>query len=349
MAEDAQTIIVGDIGGTNVRLAFARLNRDSVTLESVWKQPGSQYATFRDALDDFLAAHPEAEGGSRVKNARGGGLEGGGAVGIALGLAGPVVGGRVEMLHSGWVVDAADIGTHLSTDAVLMVNDFVAMARSAPELTDDQTQMLSEGSADPIGNIVVGGPGTGFGLGTLKQARSGQRPAGWVVVGGEGGHQAFSPETDLEWRVAETLRANGVYVSNEVIASGSGFRVTLDALAMVLDLPVTTDDPAAIIEQAEKGDALALALCRLRARCTMAALGDAALAANATGGVFIAGGVSPYLEPWLTEAEAIARFRKRGPRSPLLADIPIRLVTGDKGALLGAAALWRDKQERGWI
>lgn len=349
MAETEQRIIVGDIGGTNVRLAIARVSAGGIALETVWKQPGSRYASFAAALDDFLHSQPAGEGASRVETPARGGAGGGAVAGAALGLAGPVSGGRVEMLHRNWVVDAREIGEMLSTEAVLLVNDFMAMARSAPELAGDELESLSGGEPDSDGNIVVGGPGTGFGLGTLKRIRADQESAGWVVVGGEGGHQMFAPQSELEWKVAERLRQDGVYVSNEVIASGSGFKQTLDALAEVMNLPVGTSDPAMVISQAEAGDPLALELCRLRARCTMSALGDAALAANATGGVFVAGGVSAHLKTWLMEPDAIARFRQRGPRSGLLADVPIQLVTGDRSALIGCAALWRDQQLHGWI
>ena len=80
-----------------------------------------------------------------------------------------------------------------------------------------------------------------------------------------------------------------------------------------------------------------------------AALGDAALSANTTGGVFLAGGVAARLEPWLREASALARFHARGPRTELLRDVPIRLITSETAPLLGAALLWLDRASRGWI
>lgn len=353
MAGTAKHIIVGDVGGTNVRLAIARVCDQRIELKTLWKQPGEQYATFMTALDAFVGQTLASEGASRVETATGGGVggeaEGWPVAGAAIGLAGPVSGGRVRLLHRDWTVDAGEIGARLGSDAVVLVNDFVAMARSAPELDDADMIELSPGHGDVDANIVVGGPGTGFGLGVLKRMRTKDCQSGWVVVGGEGGHQLFAPQSDLEWKVALRLREQGVYVSNEVIASGSGFEQTLGALADVMGVTVETSDPGEIIARAKAGDPLTLEMCRLRARATMSALGDAALAANATGGVYVAGGVAAHIRQWLVEDEAIARFRDRGPRSELLANIPIRLITGDRAALVGAAALWRDQQERGWI
>lgn len=336
MANENAKIIVGDIGGTNVRFAAANLGDHGVRLGSIWKRPGDQFSSFGEALGTFL----EDRSGAGSPD---------GIVGAAIGLAGPVLGGRVELLHRPWVVDRTEISSLLSAEAIILTNDFVAMARSAPELSGGQLAQLGAGRAEAGANIVVGGPGTGFGLGTLKCARSGSGGVQWVVVGGEGGHQLFAPQTELEWRLAERLRAKGIYVSNEVIASGSGFASTLEALSEVMGLDVSSDDPAEVVRRAASGGHFELELCRLRARCTMSALGDAALAANARGGVFVAGGVSPHLSPWLAEPAALARFRERGARSDVLADIPIQLITGDEAALVGAAALWRDEQSRGWI
>ena len=39
----------------------------------------------------------------------------------------------------------------------------------------------------------------------------------------------------------------------------------------------------------------------MRARAVMTSMGNLALVANATGGVFIAGGVALHIEPWLRE------------------------------------------------
>jgi glucokinase len=107
--------------------------------------------------------------------------------------------------------------------------------------------------------------------------------------------------------------------------------------------------PAEVETRAAAGDPLSLEMCRLRARTVMSALGDAALSANTTGGVFIAGGVAVRLEPYLKEAAALARFRERGPRTELLSEMPIRLIVSEEAPLLGAACLWLDDRARGWL
>lgn len=323
---ERDVILVGDAGGTNVRFALAHAQGGEITVSDIWKKPGADFATFEAAMRAYLdEVKPKLSG-------------------AAFGVAGAVRGGRTELLHRGWHVDRAALAESLEVDRVVLVNDFFAMARAAPDASTDELEVISPGDADPEGSVVVGGPGTGLGIGILRRVR-----AGWVVVAGEGGHQAFGPQTEIEWAVAEVLRRGGVYVSNEVIASGSGFKETRAALADVMGVRDPEWSQAEVIAAAERGDAFALEFCRLRARTVMTTLGNIALAANAIGGVFVAGGVSQRLLPWLKERGALDRFYKRGPRTELLSTIPIRLITSEAAPLMGAAHLWLDEQARGWI
>ena len=320
------TLLVGDAGGTNVRFALARLTGGRVALSDIWKRPGKDFKTFEAALDAYLKeTDPDYAGAS-------------------FGFAGVTGGPFVELLNRGWTVDLVAVKARLEVDRLVAVNDFIAMARSAPELTGSELRSISKGEADPRGSCAIGGPGTGFGVGLLRRIA-----AGWVVIGGEGGHQAFTPETDIEWKLAERLRRKLGYVSNEVVTAGMGFEDTRDALFEVMGVKPRPLTQAEVIDAASAGDAAALEFCRLRARAVMTSIGNMALVANATGGVFIAGGVSQRLEPWLKERAALNRFYKRGAREELLKPIPINLIASEAAPLIGSAHLWRDEQTRGWL
>lgn len=324
MAEGA--ILVGDAGGTNVRFALARETAGQVTVSGIWKRPGADFKTFEAAIDAFLSeAKPKL-------------------IGASFGCAGAVQHGRVELLHRGWTVDRASLQKKLGVERVVLVNDFFAMARSAPDLPAHEVRDIAPGKADPEGPIAVGGPGTGFGIALLRKS-----DAGWIVVGGEGGHQAFAPQSDIEWKLAERLRQAVGYVSNELVASGSGFEQSLEALHAVMGAAPRKLTQAEVIDQARAGDAVCLEFCRIRAATVMTAMGNMALASGASGGVFIAGGVSVHIEPWLREKAAVDRFRQRGPRTALMAPIPLKLIVSEEAPLLGAARLWLDVQARGWL
>ena len=320
------TLLVGDAGGTNVRFALAAFAGDRVNLSDVWKRPGRDYETFEAALDAYLKeTTPDYAGAS-------------------FGFAGVTGGSHVELLNRGWTVDLAAVKQRLGIERLVAVNDFIAMARSAPELSGDEVRPIAKGTIDPKGSCAIGGPGTGFGVGLLRRIEQ-----GWVVIGGEGGHQAFTPETDIEWKLAGKLRKKHGYVSNEIVTAGMGFDDTRDALFEVMGLKPKPLTQAEVIDAANAGDPMALEFCRLRARTIMTAMGNMALVANATGGVFIAGGVSQRLEPWLKERASLDRFHVRWPRTELMKPIPVSLIASETAPLIGSAHLWRDEQTRGWL
>lgn len=328
-----RAILVGDAGGTNVRFALARETAGAIVLANVWKRAGADFPTFEAALVAFLSeTMPQHSGTKPAKLA-----------GACFGLAGQEKDGRVELLNRGWTVDIHRTTAILLT-RILVVNDFVAMARSAPELSGADVREIAPGDPDPSGSLAIGGPGTGFGIAVMRLSDQ-----GWIVVGGEGGHQAFAPQTEIEWKLAEHLRNSIGYVSNEFVAAGAGFDASLDAVHVIMGHSPRSLTPGQTITMAKAGDPVCVEFCRIRAATVMTAMGNLALTCNATGGVFIAGGVSTYLEPWLKEKAALDRFYQRGPRTGLMAPIPIRLIASEEAPLVGAAKLWLDVEERGWL
>ena len=326
------TILVGDAGGTNVRFALAHATPNEtgrrIVLSPIWKRPGADFKTFEDAAAAFIAeAKPKLAGAS-------------------FGFAGAVAHGQVDLLHRGWSVDFAKLKEKLGVERLVAVNDFFAMARSAPDLPADEIHDIAPGKADKEGSIAVGGPGTGFGIGILRKIMGAD---GYVVVGGEGGHQAFAPQTEIEWQLAEALRTKLGYVSNEIVAAGSGFEDTIEALAGVLGVAYRKRSEPEVFDAAKAGETLALEFFRTRAATVMTAMGNMALAANATGGIFLAGGISVRLEPWLKEKQALDRLRKRGWRTELIAPIPVKLIVSEAAPLIGSVRLWLDEAARGWL
>ena len=57
----------------------------------------------------------------------------------------------------------------------------------------------------------------------------------------------------------------------------------------------------------------------------------------ATGGLFLAGGISPKVLAKLKEPLFMQAFAAKGRLRPLLEEIPVQVVTNEKAGLLGAA------------
>ena len=56
----------------------------------------------------------------------------------------------------------------------------------------------------------------------------------------------------------------------------------------------------------------------------------------ATGGMFVGGGIAPKIIRKLSSTAFMKAFQAKGRISGLLKDIPVRVITNDKTALLGA-------------
>jgi glucokinase len=311
-----QSAVVADVGGTSVRFAVATVDEDGpVTLTGFAKHP-TKGATFHTRLRNYL------DGLAAVPSV------------ASICAAGPVADGKVELLNNGWTIDAAAEQAAFGFDQVVLLNDFAAMARSAPLMNAEQKVRLSDGQSVSGSPIVVGGPGTGFGMALLVPA-----PGGWTIVSGEGGHRAFAPQTAFEWEMLRVFRRNSDYVSVEDIAGGKALERVYSAVCAVLGQPVTQIDARSIRLLARSGDPACATLCQLRANTTMTVLGDAALMAGAMGGCVIAGGEAVRLRGYMASDEAIGRFRRRGPRTEYLSQVPIDLIVSEEAPLTGAAAV----------
>ena len=320
-----QTVLVGDIGGTNVRFACAHLNLTGAPeIESVSILPGDSFSSFEAALERYL----DSLNGHRPDHA-------------LFAFAGPVREGRVTLTNRNWSVDSTKVANDLEFDRVRFVNDYAAMARAIPVLPESSFKLIHAG--DPTKDrapILVSGPGTGLGVATLLPEYEG----GWHVLTGEGGHAAYAPQTEREWVLAKELRRHYGHVSKELVLSGSGLNAVHAALCALDGVPWVKTPPAEILNRARAGDIICRDICRIRAAATLDAMADAALINGTRGGVVITGGVAERLSDWLTAPEALARFFERGPMSHYMHPIPIRLLLSGQSALIGAAALHFDQE-----
>ncbi|MEM8921254.1 MAG: glucokinase, partial [Pseudomonadota bacterium] len=251
-------------------------------------------------------------------------------------LAAPINGPIAQLTNRDWCVDAGALKTHFGVNTIRLANDFAAMARSVPELSTGSFLSLKPGDADPDAPIIVAGPGTGFGMAVLVP-----EDKGWRVISGEGGHQAFAPQTELEWALAKRLTEIHGFVTVETVTGGAFMDTVHAALCDIHGVPYTQTSPADLLASAASGDKTALALSQIRAETTMTAVMDAVLALGARGGAVIAGGVSERLVDHLKSPQVLDRMTKRGVRSDYVAEIPIRLLVDSDAPLIGAAALQR--------
>lgn len=311
-------ILVGDIGGTNARFAVAGRREGKISIEHFLKVPGEAFASFEDALRHYFAqtgARPSA---------------------CCLALAGPVDDQQVTLTNRQWRVSASSLKACFGFEDVRLINDFHAMARAVPEYATESFEVILPGTAKRGAPILVTGPGTGFGVATLLTSPDGR----WSVVSGEGGHMAYAPRTDIEHELTRLLKRDYDYVSNELVASGSGLDEVHRAFCEIYGREWQELSPVEMRKRADEGDEMFKTLIEVRALAVMGAAGDLVLANGALGGVVLAGGVSERLSGFLGTPQARQRFVSRGPMSQYLENCPVWLMRDAAAPLIGAAAYY---------
>ena len=165
-------ILVGDIGGTNTRLARAHPAGGGYDLDAIAIYPSKSAPAFEPILRRYLEEFP-----GEIRAA-------------GFGFPGPVKDFAVRTLNIPWLVDGRELERLLGVP-VALCNDLEAAAHGLLVLGDGATETLRDGSGTG-GNRALIAPGTGLGEGMLVGS-----DGGWVAVASEGGHSDFGPrDTD---------------------------------------------------------------------------------------------------------------------------------------------------------
>lgn len=316
-------ILAGDIGGTNARLAYFQPQNGHLLLVSERVFPSREHRELGEIVTRFLddsGTQPEA---------------------ACFGIAGPVRNGRVETSNLPWVIEQSRLAKQIHLPATLLINDLEASAWGIGALSAADLVPLNRVSGT-AGNQAVIAPGTGLGEAGLFW--DGTRHH---VFACEGGHTDFAPQGELQIELLRFLAARFGHVSYERILSGPGLVNVYEFLrdsgrekeSSTLAATMRQRDPAAAISQAALAgtDKLAEQTLDLWISIYGAEASNWALKAMATGGLFLAGGISPKILPKLKGPLFMQAFIDKGRMRPLVESMPVRVVTNEKAGLLGAA------------
>ena len=317
-------ILAGDIGGTNARLAYFQPQNGHLRLISERVFPSREHSEFGEIVTQFLDdSHTRPEV-------------------ACFGIAGPVRNGRVETSNLPWVIEQSRLAKQIHLPATLLINDLEASAWGIGALAPEDLVALNHVSGPVCGNQAVIAPGTGLGEAGLFW--DGTRHN---VFACEGGHTDFAPRSDLQIELLRYLQKRFGHVSYERVLSGPGLVNVYEFLrdtgsarsSPELDGSLQKGDPAAAISRAALDRSSALAEKALDLWITVfgAEASNLALKAMATGGLFLAGGISPKILPKLTGPLFMEAFLDKGRMRPLMEGIPVQVVTNEKAGLLGAA------------
>ena len=318
----ARPWLLADIGGTNAR--FGWLAKGATAPSHVQTLACADHAGPAAAAAVYLSALSRQLGASyRAPRA------------AALAVATAVAGDQVSFTNSGWSFSRSATRGALGLDALLVLNDFEALALSLPHLTVTQRRVFGPAAlaSAPCAALAVIGPGTGLGVAGLLP-----RGTHWLAVPGEGGHASLAAADDFDAALLAAVRSRFAHVSAERLLSGIGLPVLHEGVAAVLG---AAHAPFAAHEIVERGLAGDDAVCSrtLDSFCALLGgfAGNVALTLGARGGVYIGGGIVPRLGERFYASAFRERFEAKGRFAAYLAAVPTAVITDTLAALTGTA------------
>ncbi|MDR3528574.1 MAG: glucokinase [Rhizomicrobium sp.] len=307
--------LVGDIGGTNVRLALADLTDGSPKISAPQSLPRAGYATFEEVVDLYLK-----QSGAPIPDA------------IVVAVAGPSKDGVVKLTNGKWVISEAVLRERGFKEA-LVINDYAALAYAVEHLSgDDLATIGGDHPGIPGETVGVVGAGTGLGVGALVRDKFSSS-----VMVTEGGHIAFSPVDETEYAILNVLKVRYGRVSAERLLSGPGLSNIHWALARLSGLDIAPLEPA---EVAKRAVAAADPYCQKAFEVFLGIYGrfagDIALAYGARGGIYLGGGIAPRFIKELNNGTFRRCFEDKGRFGGYVGIVPTKVIMHPYAALLGA-------------
>jgi glucokinase len=320
------TVLAGDVGGTKTNLAIYHATASEIKPVQSTRYASADFHSVTEIIQRFLTEH------SLARPDR-----------ISLGVAGPVLNGKVDVTNLNWVLDTAMIAKDTGVKEVVMINDLEAMAYGLAGLEPEDFITIHPGKAGSGGNMAVLAPGTGLGEAGLYWNGSAYFP-----FSTEGGHCDFSPRTDLDMELCKYLQEKHGVVSWEMVMAGPAVTSIYTFLrdvkqkeepAWLTEQLITEKDDSAVISQAALHNKAAICVetMDLFVRYIARETSNLVLKMKATGGVFLGGGIPPKIAPLLLQEAFYRHYMDCDRMQHLLETVPIRIIKNDKTGLIGAA------------
>lgn len=311
--------LLGDIGGTNVRLAL-KLSPEG-QISHILNLTLRDHADAVSAVEHYLAQVGAGSGSMRPRTG-------------CIGAAGPVLGDHLQLFNAPWGFSIEGLRQALGLTRLRVLNDFTVLALALPHLPKAELRQIGGGA--PVAGMTMGllGAGTGLGVSGLVPNLQGQMSP----IAGEGGHVTLAASDDDEERLIALLRRRFGHVSAERVLSGSGLVVLYEAHAQLAGQPAEALMPADVTQRGLAGQC-ALCEAALNSFCLFmgTVASNLAVSLGAQGGLFIGGGIVPRLGDFFERSGFRERFDAKGRYAAYLQRIPVFVIHSPYPALIGAA------------
>jgi glucokinase len=309
-------VIVGDIGGTNTRVALA--DGSVVRHASVAK---FRNADFPD-LESVLRRYLDDQGLAMVD-------------GVCVAAAGPVSDGVATMTNIHWRITGPNLARATGAAQVAILNDLQAQGQALGHITADHLRPVITGPVKDGATMLVVGLGTGVNAAPVHET-----PWGRVVAPSECGHITMPVRTDEDLALCQFVETYGDdahgFTGVEDVLAGRGIEhihAFVTSTAGRLDALTSQQIMAALALR----DPLALETARHYVRILGQELGNLAMIHLPYGGIFLIGGMSRAMAPYFDEMGLAAHFHDKGRMRQIVESCAVSIVEDDFAALTGCA------------
>ena len=312
-----------DIGGTKVIAGSYQVDGKELSLVAKERFDSDGFASLQAVATAFLEHHPMATIDA-----------------IGIGVAGPVLGNEAKVTNLPWTVNTTDLAA-TGCSEVTLINDLQAHAYGLFVHAKDQFVSLNRG--EPLaGNKGIVAPGTGLGEAVLYYYEPRQT---WVPSATEGGHTDFGPFDEFDDHYLQFLRRRyGGRISQErVVSGGEGFANLYDFLVKEKGAeevpgvePTESCGPALVAAAVHDNHPTAVKVMERFVIYLGREAANLALKGLTTGGLYLAGGVTSGILPWLKEEAFLEAFTDKGRFAGMLRHMPVDVVTDPDNGLRGA-------------
>lgn len=306
MQPGGKHVLLIDLGGTNIRTAYAALDGNN-EIFNIEKIKISHLDEFYQYLDQLIS-------GASVE------LES-----VIISVAGPKNGDTITMTNRNWKICSEDIKKRFGIKNCYLLNDWEAIAYSLPSLKEADLKVLKKERNKGLRDIpkFVLGPGTGLGAAVYSRVDDIE-----YVHPTELGNTQSSVNYYLEIFGIEPSKNYSIL---EDILSGPGIS---DVAEELLGERLSAED---ILQRVESKDKQYIELIEKYIKCFAVLSSEAALSYNCYGGIYLAGSFMRGLEKYFDLDSFTNDFigTRKEIHQEFLSNIPVFLVRREFTPLYG--------------
>ena len=312
MQPGGKHLLVIDLGGTNIRAAYAALDEDEIF--NIKKIKISHIDEFYQILDQLISeANGELES-------------------VIISVAGPKNGETITMSNRDWKICVKEIKEKFEIKNCYLLNDWEAIAYSLSSLKEKDLRVLKKGSGLYEAPKFVIGPGTGLGAALYSKINDIE-----YVNPTELGNTQTSVKHYLD--IFEIGFSEKFTILEDVFSGPGISRVAHELIGENLS-------GEEILQRAQADDIQCISLIEKYIKCFAVLSSEVALSYNCHGGIFIAGSFMRGLEKYFDLDSFTNDFigTRKQIHQDFLDNIPVFLVKREFTPLYGNLNYYQSKK-----